>query len=66
VALTVNRDPHPWHEGLTVAGLLEEKRFLFPMKIVFVNGELVQRGEYDAKVLADGDAVEVMHLTGGG
>jgi len=66
MALTVNGEEHPWHEGLTVAELLVEKVFTFPMKIVFVNKKLVKKERYAAVVLEDGDVVEVVHLTGGG
>ena len=64
--LTVNGDPHPWREGLTVSELLKQKSFTFPMKVVSVNGVLVPKTAYSTHLLADGDKVEVVHLTGGG
>jgi sulfur carrier protein len=64
--LTVNGDPHPWREGLTVSELLKEKAFTFPMKVISVNKELVPKSAYATRVLADGDDVQVVHLTGGG
>jgi sulfur carrier protein len=66
VALTVNGDPHPWREGLTVEALLREKTFTFPLKMVFVNRQLVKQPEWPSRRLADGDVVEVVHLIGGG
>ena len=66
MALTVNGEEHPWRQGLTVAELLAEKVFTFPMKIVYVNTQLVKKPAYATTQLADGDAVEVVHLTGGG
>jgi thiamine biosynthesis protein ThiS len=66
MALTVNGDPHLWRQGMTVAELLAEKVFTFPMKIVFVNKALVKREDYATAKLEDGDVVEVVHLTGGG
>ncbi|HEY3354317.1 MAG TPA: sulfur carrier protein ThiS [Polyangia bacterium] len=66
MALTVNQDPHPFREGLTIAELLEEKRFLFPLKIVFVNEVLVKKEAWAQTVLHDGDVVQVVHMTGGG
>ena len=66
MALTVNGDPHPWHEGLTIEVLLKEKTFTFPLRVIFVNKVLVKKDEYAEKVLADGDVVEVVHLIGGG
>ena len=66
MTLTVNGEPHPWRDGLTVAALLEEKTFSFPLKIVFVNKKLVKKDEHASTLLADGDVVEVVHLIGGG
>jgi sulfur carrier protein len=66
MSLTVNGDPHPWHEGLTVELLLVEKIFTFPLRVVFVNQKLVKKDRYAEIMLADGDVVEVVHLIGGG
>jgi thiamine biosynthesis protein ThiS len=66
MALTVNGDPHPWHEGLTVELLLKEKTFTFPLRVIFVNQVLVKKDAYAERVLEDGDVVEVVHLIGGG
>ena len=66
MALTVNNDPHPFREGLTVTVLLEEKRFLFPLKVVFVNEALVKKEAWPTTMLRDGDVVQVVHMTSGG
>ena len=66
VTLTVNGDPHACAEGLTVADLLREKSYSFPLKVIFVNRQLVKRDQVAATVLHDGDVVEVVHLIGGG
>ena len=66
MALTVNGDPHPCREGLTVEALLREKTWTFPLKVVFVNHQVVRREQLAATVLHDGDVVEVVHLIGGG
>ena len=64
--LTVNGDPHPFRDGLTVAQLLDEKRYTYPLKTVFINGERVSRDAYEQTALADGDTVDVIHLMSGG
>jgi len=66
VALTVNGESHPFREGMTVAVLLAEKRFSYPLKTVFVNGTRIDRKAHDTTVLSDGDVVEVIHLMSGG
>ena len=64
--LTVNGDPHPWREGLTVQALLAEKNYTFPLRVIFVNKQLVKKENIPTTVLHDGDQVEVVHLIGGG
>ena len=66
MALTVNGDPHPWHEGLTIEALLREKTFTFPLKVIHVNEKLVKRAAWSTTVLHDGDVVQVIHLVSGG
>ena len=66
MTLTVNGEPHPWREGLTVEALLKEKSFSFPLKVVVVNKRIVKKGDQAAMLLQDGDVVEVVHLIGGG
>jgi len=51
---------------LTVAGILEKKKYTFPKIIVKVNGKLVLPEEYNAKTIMDGDDVKVIHLLAGG
>jgi sulfur carrier protein len=66
MTLTVNGDPHPCQEGITVETLLREKTFTFPLKVIFVNKQLVKKDQIAKTVLRDGDVVEVVHLIGGG
>jgi sulfur carrier protein len=66
MTLTVNGEPHPWRDGLTVEALLREKTYSFPLKVVFVNKRLVKKGDLSSTLLLDGDVVEVVHLIGGG
>ena len=66
MTVTVNGDPHVCAEGLTVEGLLKEKAFSFPLRVILVNKQVVRREQVPATVLRDGDVVEVIHLIGGG
>jgi len=61
MTITVNGDPHPCGEGL-----LREKVYTFPLKVVFVNKQVVKRDRLATTILHDGDVVEVVHLIGGG
>jgi sulfur carrier protein len=64
--ITVNGKQTPWARGTTVAKLLEDAGFVFPLLVVRVNGALVERGDYARSAVADGDTVEVVHLMSGG
>ena len=66
MTITVNGDPHACGEGLTVEALLREKVYSFPLKVVFVNKQVVRRDKFTSTILHDGDVVEVVHLIGGG
>jgi len=64
--ITVNGSPHPWHEGMTVLAVLEERRYTFPLLVVRLDGRLVSRAEYAETRVPDGSDVDVMHLMSGG
>jgi len=64
--ITLNGKQTPWTEGATVAAVLKDAGFVFPLLVVRVNGALVDRGDYGRTNVADGDTVEVVHLMSGG
>ena len=51
---------------ISVKRLLAEKKFVFPLIVVRVNGKLVKKQDYASALVADGDNVEAFHLTSGG
>lgn len=51
---------------LTVRELLETMKYSFPLIVVKVNGQLVRKEEHAEFRVRDGDAVEAIHLMGGG
>ena len=64
--ISVNTREQPWREGLNVQSLLDEMGFIFRHIIVRINGEYVPEEAYSARLIADGDDVQVMHLIAGG
>lgn len=64
--ITVNTEESPWHAGMTVRALLDQKVFTFRHIIVRVNGEYVPEEQYDSYPIKDGDDVMVLHLMAGG
>lgn len=61
-----NREEQFEHNHLTVADLLDKKKFSFKMLVVKINNRLVKKQEYDKATISDGDEVSVIHLISGG
>ncbi len=53
-------------DHLTVAELLQLKKFTFKMLIIKINGNLVRQENYASAVINEGDDVMVLHLISGG
>lgn len=64
--LTVNGDPMEWTDGMTVAEVLERRRYVFRMIVVTINGEHVKRADYPTTRIPDGADVQVLHMMSGG
>lgn len=64
--IRVNGDPMEWSPGMTVADVIREKNYLFPLLVVRIDGELVPRDRYDSVTVPDGAEVDVIHLMSGG
>ncbi len=55
-----------WQPGMTVRDLLVICKFTHHYVAVSVNGQLVPAEEYDTRLVADGDEVQVIHIIAGG
>ena len=64
--LLVNNTEHPFHEGMTIKTLLEEKGFVFHRIIVKLNGRVLKETDYAGTLLNDGDNVQAIHIFAGG
>jgi len=64
--IKVNTEAFPWHPGMTVRNLLDEKLFTFRHIIVRVNGEYLPEEDYETQRIQDEDDVFVLHLMAGG
>ncbi|MEL7625339.1 MAG: sulfur carrier protein ThiS [Anaerolineaceae bacterium] len=64
--IKVNTEDYPWHSGMTVRNLLDEKLFTFRHIIVRINGKYVPEEDYEHFTIRDGDDVIVLHLIAGG
>jgi len=66
VRIKVNGQQRDVPAGTTVSALLEVLAVPRQATAVEVNRELVPRSQHAARALADGDAVEIVTLVGGG
>jgi thiamine biosynthesis protein ThiS len=65
--ITLNNEPMNLEgESITVEKLLELKRYTFRLRIVKINGRLIDRDSYGEEVINDGDTVQVIYLMSGG
>ncbi len=53
-------------EMITVNDMLRMKKFTFRMRIVKINGNLIDRDKYDSTYINDGDNVQMIYLMSGG
>jgi sulfur carrier protein len=66
IKVMVNGDPSEVREGATVEQLVTETTALTSGVAAAVNGEVVPRGSWAARVLHDGDQVEIVTAVQGG
>ncbi|MGB2937528.1 MAG: sulfur carrier protein ThiS [Phycisphaerae bacterium] len=64
--ISVNGEPREVPDGATVERLLDLLEVQRRRIAVEVNRELVPRSRHGARALAEGDAVEIVTLVGGG
>jgi thiamine biosynthesis protein ThiS len=65
--ITLNNNPETFKEtSITVSYLLQWKNFTFKMLIIKINGNLIQKSDYETTTIQDGDDVSVLHLISGG
>lgn len=72
--ITVGADDFDWHEGLTVAALLEElkKKGMYlnaidvPGTIVALNAQIVPTDEYSTRLVEKGDTIHLVSFLAGG
>lgn len=64
--ISVNGKFCQWKDGGTVAQLLEQKQFTYPIIIVRINNIFIRPEDYGTKEIYAGDDVQVIHLMAGG
>lgn len=62
----INGEEKEITDGLSLGSLLEELQIRPARVVVEHNRNIVPRDAYSATVLAEGDALEIVHFVGGG
>ena len=65
--ITLNNEPLTIEgKSITIARLLELKKYTFRLRIVKINGRLISRDSYEDELVSNGDNVQVIYLMSGG
>ena len=66
MTITINGQPREVQEGTSVSQLLETLKILPERVVVEVNVTILKRAEHPARILREGDRVEIVQFVGGG
>ncbi len=67
MTITVAGNKKKYDDGLNITTLVEKENVENPLYVtVTVNDEFVERDNFDATILKDGDVVEFLYFMGGG
>lgn len=66
MSITVNGKVMGYKEDESIKGLLKRMRYMFPLVVVKLDGQIIPRDLFIKAKLHDGAIVEVIHLTSGG
>jgi thiamine biosynthesis protein ThiS len=61
-----NRDEEFDRKSMTVNEMLEIRKFSYKMRIIKINGRLIQKDHYDSEIINEGDNVQMIYLMSGG
>lgn len=64
--ITVNGEKMEWKEGKTVQDIISEKRYVFPLLAVWIDGAPVARDDFATTQVPDEANVQVIHMISGG
>lgn len=61
-----NREEEFDKETLSIAEMLNIKKFSFKMRIIKINGMFIPKENYDSTIIHEGDNVQMIYLMSGG
>ena len=66
IMIILNGRDYDLTKEMSVKELIDECRYIFPMKIVTVNGTIIKKEEYGNFIIKQNDKVDIIHLMSGG
>ena len=66
MVIQLNGEQHNVEAGITIAGLLQHLGIRLDQVAVEINLEIMEKSGFEARLLKEGDLVEVMSFIGGG
>lgn len=64
--IILNGENTEQEDGISVAGLLNKLNIGLERVAVEVNLDILPKADYEARLLSDGDRIEIVHFVGGG
>ncbi len=64
--IQVNGESRRVREEINVTGLLQDLQLNVERVAVEINLEILDRGDFDVRILEEGDRIEIMSFIGGG
>jgi sulfur carrier protein len=61
-----NREEELTGENMSISTMMVQKKYTFKMKIVKINGILIEKDKYDSTIIREGDNVQMLYLMSGG
>ncbi|MDO9508589.1 MAG: sulfur carrier protein ThiS [Thermovirgaceae bacterium] len=64
--ITINGEKMEWKAKMTVQDIISEKRYVFPLLAVWIDGTSVARDNFGTAEVPDDASVQVIHMISGG
>ncbi|RLF39138.1 MAG: thiamine biosynthesis protein ThiS [Thermoplasmata archaeon] len=64
--ITVNNKDIEWIEGETVEKLLKRLKYVFPVVVVKINGEIIPMKKYSTTIIPDNAEIDIIPIISGG
>jgi sulfur carrier protein len=61
-----NREEELTGENMSISTMMILKKYTFKMRIVKINGILIEKDKYDSTIIREGDNVQMLYLMSGG